>query len=60
MDQDMPKPLTAGTPEFDEMLAAASSQTHNAFQRLTFILERKGLLTREEMAEIYDEQLDPE
>ena len=36
-------------------VAAAYLQTHNAFQQLTFLLERKGIITTEELAAIYGE-----
>lgn len=36
-------------------LGEAFCQHYNAFQRLTFILERKGLITPRELAEVYDE-----
>jgi hypothetical protein len=37
-------------------VAAAYLQTHNAFQELTFLLERKGNITMEELAWIYGEE----
>jgi hypothetical protein len=36
-------------------VAGAYLQTHNAFQRLTFLLERKGSITVQELAMIYGE-----
>lgn len=39
-------------------VAAAYLQTHNAFQELTFLLERKGSITMQELAMIYGEDPD--
>lgn len=39
-------------------VAAAYLQTHNAFQELTFLLERKGIITLQELATIYGETVD--
>jgi hypothetical protein len=36
-------------------VATAYLQTHNAFQELTFLLERKGIITLQELAAIYGE-----
>lgn len=36
-------------------LTKAFSQHYNAFQRLAFILERKGIITKRELAEVYGE-----
>jgi hypothetical protein len=41
------------------MLRQAESQRYENFQRLTFILERKGIITAEELAEVYGETPDP-
>ncbi|WP_172411815.1 hypothetical protein [Arthrobacter globiformis] len=39
-----------------DTVAGAYLQTHNAFQRLTFLLEEKGIITRQELAAIYGEE----
>jgi len=39
-------------------VAAAYLQTHNAFQELTFLLERKGIITPQELGKIYGETPD--
>jgi hypothetical protein len=37
------------------ILLRASAENFEKFQRLTFILERKGILTSDELAEVYGE-----
>jgi hypothetical protein len=39
-----------------DLLAQAFSQHYNQFQRLTFLLEAKGIISADELAAIYDEQ----
>ena len=39
----------------DPILAQAQSETRNAFQRLAFLLEAKGIISTKELAHIFEE-----
>jgi hypothetical protein len=42
----------------DDTLARAYSASHNALQRLSFILEAKGVLDHKELAQVWNEDPD--
>lgn len=40
----------------DDTLTRAFSQSHNALQRLSFLLESKGVIDHRELAHVWDEE----